>query len=87
MDVFKFLYEGLKKIFAFYVSLSMPLLQTFLFCQGLKVLDNSVENFASGAWQALGNAWKGGTDLVQKYVSVQLNVWTKILEEENKSSC
>ncbi|PQM35971.1 uncharacterized protein Pyn_38916 [Prunus yedoensis var. nudiflora] len=27
--------------------------------QGLKVLDSSVENFASGAWQALGSALKG----------------------------
>ncbi|KAJ4964921.1 hypothetical protein NE237_016770 [Protea cynaroides] len=34
--------------------------------QGLKVLDKSVENFASGAWQAFGNAWKGGSDLVHK---------------------
>ncbi|XVE66894.1 hypothetical protein DITRI_Ditri08aG0116600 [Diplodiscus trichospermus] len=35
--------------------------------QGLKVFDNSMENLASGAWQALGNAWKGGTNLVQKF--------------------
>ncbi|XP_038997139.1 uncharacterized protein LOC120121948 isoform X1 [Hibiscus syriacus] len=34
--------------------------------QGLKAFDNSVENFASGAWQALGSALKGGTDFVQK---------------------
>ncbi|KAK9129651.1 hypothetical protein Sjap_010138 [Stephania japonica] len=34
--------------------------------QGLKVFDNSVETFASGAWQALGSAWKGGSDLVHK---------------------
>ncbi|CAM8914087.1 unnamed protein product [Rhodiola kirilowii] len=34
--------------------------------QGLKVLDHSVENFASGAWQALGSAFKGGSDLVHK---------------------
>ncbi|XP_057787413.1 uncharacterized protein LOC131004705 [Salvia miltiorrhiza] len=27
--------------------------------QGLKVIDTSVETFASGAWQALGSAWKG----------------------------
>lgn len=38
--------------------------------QGLKVLDNSVENLASGAWQALGSAWKGGSNLVQKYVPI-----------------
>ncbi|XP_059653936.1 uncharacterized protein LOC132300738 isoform X2 [Cornus florida] len=34
--------------------------------QGLKVIDNSVENFASGAWQALGSAWRGGSNLVHK---------------------
>ncbi|KAH7517918.1 hypothetical protein FEM48_Zijuj09G0115200 [Ziziphus jujuba var. spinosa] len=51
---------------------------------GLKVLDNSVENFASGAWHTLGSAWKGGTDLVQKYVSMQLNVQTNLLEEKKK---
>ncbi|MQL75913.1 hypothetical protein Taro_008292 [Colocasia esculenta] len=34
--------------------------------QGLKVLDNSVENLASGAWNVLGNAWKGGSNLVQR---------------------
>ncbi|XP_042498549.1 uncharacterized protein LOC122076946 [Macadamia integrifolia] len=38
---------------------------TFL-SQGLKVFDRSVENIASGAWQALGSAWKGGSDLVHK---------------------
>ncbi|KAL7602636.1 hypothetical protein Lser_V15G24714 [Lactuca serriola] len=34
--------------------------------QGIKAIDSSVENFASGAWQALGNAWKGGSSFVQK---------------------
>jgi hypothetical protein len=34
--------------------------------QGLKVLDDSVENLTTGAWQALGNAWKGSVNLVQK---------------------
>ncbi|KAL2512195.1 hypothetical protein Adt_17795 [Abeliophyllum distichum] len=34
--------------------------------QGLKVFDNSVESFASGAWQALGSAWKDGATLVHK---------------------
>ncbi|XP_028765847.1 uncharacterized protein LOC114732774 isoform X2 [Neltuma alba] len=34
--------------------------------QGLKVFDNSVENFTSGAWTALGSAWKEGSDLVQR---------------------
>lgn len=38
---------------------------TFL-SQGLKVIDDSVENFASGAWKALGNAFKGGSTLIQK---------------------
>lgn len=36
--------------------------------QGLKALDTSVESLTSGAWQALGTAWKGGANLVQKYV-------------------
>ncbi|XP_019166018.1 PREDICTED: uncharacterized protein LOC109161907 [Ipomoea nil] len=34
--------------------------------QGLKVIDNSVESIASGAWQALGNALKGGSSFVHK---------------------
>ncbi|CAF1955930.1 unnamed protein product [Brassica napus] len=34
--------------------------------QGLKVFDDSVESFTSGAWMALGNALKGGTSLMQK---------------------
>ncbi|KAL8242508.1 hypothetical protein R6Q59_012810 [Mikania micrantha] len=34
--------------------------------QGIKAIDTSVENFASGAWLALGNAWKGGSSFVQK---------------------
>ncbi|KAL9174090.1 hypothetical protein ABFS82_02G029700 [Erythranthe guttata] len=37
-----------------------------LLSQGLKVLDTSVESFASGAWQALGSAWKGGATLAHK---------------------
>ncbi|XP_013593108.1 PREDICTED: uncharacterized protein LOC106301290 [Brassica oleracea var. oleracea] len=37
-----------------------------LLSQGLKVFDDSVESFTSGAWMALGNALKGGTSLVQK---------------------
>lgn len=41
--------------------------------QRLKVIDNSVENLASGAWQALGSAWKGSANFVQKYVQLQLN--------------
>ncbi|KAK4437828.1 hypothetical protein Salat_0116800 [Sesamum alatum] len=39
--------------------------ETFL-SQGLKVIDTSMESFASGAWQALGTAWKGGATLVHK---------------------
>ncbi|WCJ33792.1 hypothetical protein M5689_015129 [Euphorbia peplus] len=42
--------------------------------QGLKVLDHSVENIASGAWQALGNAWKGGSDFVQKLEHSAVNL-------------
>ncbi|KAL5858063.1 hypothetical protein ACOSQ3_005521 [Xanthoceras sorbifolium] len=42
--------------------------------QGLKVLDNSVENFASGAWQALGNAWKGSSNFVQKLEHSAVNL-------------
>ncbi|KAI9123437.1 hypothetical protein K1719_004737 [Acacia pycnantha] len=34
--------------------------------QGLKVFDNSVENLTSGAWNALGSAWREGTGLVQR---------------------
>ncbi|KAF2305839.1 hypothetical protein GH714_008312 [Hevea brasiliensis] len=41
---------------------------------GLKVLDHSVENFASGAWQALGSAWKGGSNLVQKLEHSAVNL-------------
>ncbi|KAJ0254448.1 BAT2 domain protein [Hirschfeldia incana] len=37
-----------------------------LLSQGLKVFDDSVESFTSGAWLALGTALKGGTSLVQK---------------------
>ncbi|CAN6459989.1 unnamed protein product [Victoria cruziana] len=37
--------------------------------QGLKVLDSSVENITSGAWQALSSAWKGGSTWVQKLES------------------
>ncbi|CAK7329793.1 unnamed protein product [Dovyalis caffra] len=41
---------------------------------GLKVLDDSVENLASGAWQAFGSAWKGGSDLVQKLENSAVNL-------------
>ena len=42
----------------------------FIYIQGLKVLDNKMETFASGAWQALGNAWKGSSTLVKQYVHI-----------------
>lgn len=40
-----------------------------LLSQGLKALDSSVETIASGAWQAFGNAWRGGSTFVQKLES------------------
>lgn len=40
-----------------------------LLSQGLKALDSSVENIASGAWQVFGNAWRGGSTFVQKLES------------------
>lgn len=42
--------------------------------QSLKVLDSSVENLASGAWQALGSAWKGSSNLVQKLEHSAVNL-------------
>ncbi|XP_050364781.1 uncharacterized protein LOC126783365 [Argentina anserina] len=42
--------------------------------QHLKVLDSSVENFASGAWQALGSAFRGGTELVHKLEHSAVNL-------------
>ncbi|XP_049401319.1 uncharacterized protein LOC125865172 [Solanum stenotomum] len=42
--------------------------------QGLRVIDHSVDNFASGAWQALGNAIKGGSDLVHKLENSAVNI-------------
>ncbi|MCO5579605.1 hypothetical protein L7F22_033462 [Adiantum nelumboides] len=33
---------------------------------GLKVMDTSVENLASGAWQAFGTAWRGSRSFIQK---------------------
>ena len=45
-----------------------------LLSQGLKVFDNSVETFASGAWSALGNAWRGGTDFVQRLENSATNL-------------
>ncbi|XP_060963990.1 uncharacterized protein LOC133033295 [Cannabis sativa] len=37
-----------------------------IFSQSLKAIDSSMENLASGAWQAFGSALKGGTTLVNK---------------------
>ncbi|KAK4766377.1 hypothetical protein SAY87_008019 [Trapa incisa] len=45
---------------------------------GLKVLDSSVESFASGAWQALGSAWKGGTDFVHKLEDSAVNIASRL---------
>lgn len=42
--------------------------------QGLKVFDNKVENFASGAWQALGNVWKGSSEFVHKLEDSAVNL-------------
>ncbi|KAG5581588.1 hypothetical protein H5410_052215, partial [Solanum commersonii] len=42
--------------------------------QGLRVIDHSVDNFASGDWQALGNAIKGGSDLVHKLENSAVNI-------------
>lgn len=37
-----------------------------LFMQGLKVLDDSVENLALNAMAAFGSAWKGSVNIVHK---------------------
>ncbi|XP_047332066.1 uncharacterized protein LOC124935692 [Impatiens glandulifera] len=42
--------------------------------QGLKILDGSVENFATGAWQALGSVWSGGSNIVQKIEHSAINL-------------
>ncbi|KAJ8533655.1 hypothetical protein K7X08_006979 [Anisodus acutangulus] len=44
------------------------------FKHGLSVIDYSVENFASGAWQALRNTIKGGSDLVHKLENSAVNI-------------
>lgn len=41
--------------------------------QGLKVLDDSVDNLTTGAWQALGNAWKESVNLVHKLENTTLH--------------
>eukprot|EP00249_Psilotum_nudum_P011297 c23085_g1_i2 orf=385-1920(-) len=40
--------------------------QDSILAQGLKAIDSSVENLASGAWQALGSAVQGSINIVQK---------------------
>ncbi|KAI4295608.1 hypothetical protein L6164_035634 [Bauhinia variegata] len=45
-----------------------------LLSQGLRAFDNSVENFASGTWKALGSAWRGSTDFVQKLENSAANL-------------
>ncbi|XP_073269547.1 uncharacterized protein [Primulina huaijiensis] len=47
--------------------------ETFL-SQGLKALDTSVESLTTGAWQALGTAWKGGANLVNKIENSASNI-------------
>ncbi|KAK6135698.1 hypothetical protein DH2020_030559 [Rehmannia glutinosa] len=49
-----------------------------LLSQGLKVFDTSVESFASGAWQALGTAWKEGATLVHKIENSASNLTDSI---------
>ena len=61
------------------MSLTIDCFNKFQYFQGLKVLDNSVENLASGAWQALGSAWRGGSDFVHKYGPFKLDVFIIIL--------
>ncbi|KAJ9537807.1 hypothetical protein OSB04_030540 [Centaurea solstitialis] len=48
-----------------YFNLPCPL-PIIAWSDGIKAIDSSVENFATGAWQALGNAWRGGSSFVQK---------------------
>lgn len=48
--------------------------------QRLLALDSSVENFASGAWSALGNALRGGTNLVQQLENSAVNLADSIQE-------
>ncbi|XP_057840239.2 uncharacterized protein LOC131050105 isoform X2 [Cryptomeria japonica] len=48
--------------------------QESLLGQGLKAFDSSVENIASGAWQAFGSAWKGGSKWVEKIEHSAVNL-------------
>ncbi|KAJ8766633.1 hypothetical protein K2173_001153 [Erythroxylum novogranatense] len=49
--------------------------------QGLKALDHSVENFATGAWQALGSALRGGSNFVQKLEHSAVNLAGSIQQD------
>ncbi|XP_022931612.1 uncharacterized protein LOC111437779 [Cucurbita moschata] len=52
-----------------------------VFGQGLKVLDTSVENIASGAWKALGSALRGGSDFVHKLENSAANIAETIQQQ------
>ncbi|GAB4837955.1 hypothetical protein Ancab_027483 [Ancistrocladus abbreviatus] len=41
-------------------------------------VDNCVENFAPGAWQALGSAWRGGSNFIQKLEHSAVNLTESI---------
>ncbi|GMH14694.1 hypothetical protein Nepgr_016535 [Nepenthes gracilis] len=45
-----------------------------LLSQGLKVIDNSMENFVSGAWQALRRALTRGSNFIQKLEHSAMNI-------------
>lgn len=51
--------------------------------QGLKVIDGSVENLASGAWKALGNAFKGGSNLIQKLEHSAVSIADSVQHDAN----
>ena len=51
---------------------------SYLHVQGLKVVDHSVESFASGAWLALGSALKGGSSLVHKYGTINHHISSSV---------
>ncbi|RYR32230.1 hypothetical protein Ahy_A10g046818 isoform E [Arachis hypogaea] len=56
----------IKGLLSLFFSGRMGLGLLICYLDSLKVFDNSVETFASGAWTALGNAWRGSTELVQR---------------------
>ncbi|KAK6159397.1 hypothetical protein DH2020_006711 [Rehmannia glutinosa] len=57
-----------------------------LLSQGLKVFDTSVESFASGAWQALGTAWKEGATLVHKLEKLFTAKGMQVLEQVGRET-